>query len=92
MRIALDAMGTDTAPAAEVAGAIEALRHETSQDVEIILVGDEDIVRAELARHADVPQGIRVHHAPDRVSAEDPPASAIRRNCSATSTPNCARR
>ena len=79
MRIALDAMGTDTAPAAEVAGAIEALRHVTSQDVEIILVGDEDIVRAELARHSDVPQGIRVHHAPDRVSAEDPPASAIRR-------------
>ena len=79
MRIALDAMGTDTAPAAEVAGAIEALHHATSQDVEIILVGDEDVIRAELARHDDVPQGIRVHHAPDRVSAEDSAASVIRR-------------
>lgn len=79
MRIALDAMGTDTAPSAEVAGAIDALRDVTSQDVEIILVGDEEVVRAELARHDDVPRGIRVHHAPDRVSAEDSPASVIRR-------------
>jgi len=79
VRIALDAMGTDTAPSAEVAGAIDALRDVTSQDVEIILVGDEEVVRAELARHDDVPRGIRVHHAPDRVSAEDSPASVIRR-------------
>lgn len=79
MRLALDAMGTDTAPAAEVAGAIEALRHATSQDVEIILVGDEAIIETELDRHDDVPAGIRVHHAPDRVTAEDSPASVIRR-------------
>lgn len=79
MRIALDAMGTDTAPAAEVAGAIEALRHATSGDVEIILVGDESLIREELQRHDDVPEGIRIHHAPDRVSAKDPPASVIRR-------------
>lgn len=79
MRIALDAMGTDTAPAAEVAGAIEALRHATSGDVEIILVGDETLIRAELEGHDDVPAGIRIHHAPDRVSAEDAPASVVRR-------------
>lgn len=79
MRIALDAMGTDTAPAAEVAGAIEALRHATSGDVEVILVGDETLIRAELEGHHDVPAGIRIHHAPDRVSAEDAPASVVRR-------------
>ena len=79
MRIALDAMGTDTAPAAEVAGAIEALQHAASDDVEIILVGDEALIRAELERHDDVPSGIRVHHAPDRVTAEDAPASVLRR-------------
>lgn len=79
MRIALDAMGTDTAPAAEVAGAIGALRDAATQDVEIILVGDEDLVRAELARHDDVPEGIRVHHAPDRVTVADSPASVHRR-------------
>ena len=72
-------MGTDTAPAAEVAGAIEALQHAASDDVEIILVGDEALIRAELERHDDVPAGIRVHHAPDRVTAEDAPASVLRR-------------
>lgn len=79
MRIALDAMGTDTAPHAEVAGAIQALREYDGTDVEIVLVGDEAIVRAELARHDDVPDTLTVRHAPDRVTAEDAPASVHRR-------------
>ncbi len=79
MRIALDAMGTDLAPEPEVAGAIEALRAYPGDDVEIVLVGDEEVVRAELARHDEIPAGLSVHHAPDRVLATDPPASVIRR-------------
>lgn len=79
MRIALDAMGTDSAPQAEVAGAIEALQQAQDPDVEIILVGDEEIIRAELARYEHVPAGLSVHHAPDRVTADDAPASVIRR-------------
>jgi glycerol-3-phosphate acyltransferase PlsX len=71
-------MGTDRAPEPEVAGAIEALR-EFESDVEVVLVGDEETIRAELAKHADVPDGLRIRHAPDRVTAADPPASVIRR-------------
>lgn len=78
MRIALDAMGTDHAPRSEVAGAIEALRV-LEGDVEIILVGDESVIRAELERHEDVSSRLTVHHAPDRVTVDDPPASVIRR-------------
>jgi phosphate acyltransferase len=78
LRIALDAMGTDQAPRPEVAGAIQALR-EAGGDAEIILVGDEELIRAELSTYDDVPSGIRVHHASDRVSVEDSPASVIRR-------------
>lgn len=78
VRIALDAMGTDLAPRAEVAGALKALE-ELDDDIEILLVGDEAVIHAELARHATVPDRLRVHHAPDRVTAEDPPASVIRR-------------
>ena len=78
MRIALDAMGTDHAPRSEVAGAIQALR-DFGTDVEIILVGDEELIRAELNRQSDVPAGLRVRHAPDRVTADDPAASVIRR-------------
>lgn len=48
MRIALDAMGGDYAPAAAVAGAVQAAR---AYGVEVILVGVEDRLRAELARH-----------------------------------------
>lgn len=72
-------MGTDTAPLAEVAGAIQALREYDGTDVEIVLVGDESVIRAELARHDDVPEGLVVRHAPDRVTAEDSPASVHRR-------------
>ena len=79
MRIALDAMGSDKAPATEVAGAIGALRRGDNSDVEIILVGDEEAVRAELDLYPDAPDGIAVHHAPDRVTVDDSPASVVRR-------------
>lgn len=79
MRIVLDAMGTDHAPAAEVAGAIGALR-ELEPDFEVVLVGDQATVEAELARHPDAPGArLHLHHAPDRVTASDSPASALRR-------------
>lgn len=78
MRIVLDAMGTDDAPKAEVAGALEALST-FEEDVEVILVGDEGVIEAEIARHGTRPERMVVHHAPDRVTAEDPPASVLRR-------------
>lgn len=78
MRIALDAMGTDNAPATEVAGAVAALQEES--DIEIVLVGDEAIVEAEVEKHSDVPrERLHIQHASDRVTASDPPASVIRR-------------
>ncbi len=46
--IAVDAMGGDDAPKAEVEGAIRAVR---SLGVRVILVGKQDIVRAELGKH-----------------------------------------
>jgi glycerol-3-phosphate acyltransferase PlsX len=78
MRIALDAMGTDLAPEPEVLGALQALE-QLDEDIEIVLVGDEAVVRAELEKHGPTPGRISVHHAPDRVTAADAPASVIRR-------------
>src|ERR1700733_12234672 len=46
--IALDAMGADRAPKPEVEGAILAARH---YDVEIVLVGREEAIQAELELH-----------------------------------------
>jgi glycerol-3-phosphate acyltransferase PlsX len=79
VRIALDAMGTDHAPSAEVAGAIGALQ-ELESDIEVVLVGDQDLITAELAKHPEADSGrLRVHHARDRVTASDAAASVFRR-------------
>ncbi len=78
MRIALDAQGTDQAPASEIAGAVQALtdRH----DLTVVLVGDESAIRSELARHHDAPTDrIEVVHAPERILPAEAPASAVRR-------------
>ena len=78
MRIVLDAMGTDHAPASEVAGAVEALQ-ELEQDIEVVLVGDSDAIDAELTKHGGGCDRLHVHHAADRVTAADAPASVLRR-------------
>ncbi|MBT8402924.1 MAG: phosphate acyltransferase PlsX [Gemmatimonadetes bacterium] len=79
MRIALDAMGTDAAPTTEVEGAIRAL-NELGEDFEIVLVGDPDLIGAELARHDDAPLGrIHVEAARERVLHDDAPATVVRR-------------
>ena len=79
VRIALDAMGTDTAPLSEIEGAVEALRKSESE-LEIILVGDEEVLEAELSRYRDFPTDrLSIHHAPDRIIPGESPAQAVRR-------------
>lgn len=48
MRIALDAMGGDHAPVVTVAGAVQAAR---LYDIEVPLVGQPEVIQAELAKH-----------------------------------------
>ena len=76
MRIALDAMGTDTAPAGEVAGAVAAVAKDP--ELHVVLVGDQSLVEPELARHGAGGR-ISLVHAPDRITSEDAPASALRK-------------
>jgi glycerol-3-phosphate acyltransferase PlsX len=79
MRIALDAMGSDRAPTIEVEGAIEALRS-TTVDLQLVFVGDQELIEAELARHPQAPlDRIEVVHAPRRIEMGESPAHAIRR-------------
>jgi glycerol-3-phosphate acyltransferase PlsX len=74
--IALDAMGGDDAPKAEVEGAIRAAR---SLGVRVILVGKQDIVRAELDQHEDIGDlPIEVLHASEQITMEDSAAKAMR--------------
>ena len=78
MRIALDAMGSDRAPAVEVEGAVGALL--ARQDVTVVLVGDREQVEAEVARHPEAPRDrLEIVHASEVIESSEAPAQAIRR-------------
>ena len=76
MKIVVDAMGSDKAPAVEVEGAIQAVRE---YGTEVLLVGDEALIRAELNKHAKVSDKISVLHAPERIEMHEPAALSVRR-------------
>ena len=78
MKIAVDAMGGDFAPAEIVAGAVEAAR-KLSGITKIYLVGEEGAVKAELAKYKNLPDSIEVRHASQVVDMAESPATAIRR-------------
>ena len=85
--IALDAMGSDRAPKPEVEGSILAARH---HDVEVLLVGPEHAVRAELALHpaaAELP--IRVVHASQVIGMHEKAAQAVRSKRDSTMRVGC---
>lgn len=82
LKIAVDAMGGDNAPAAEVEGAIQAAR---DLDVGVVLVGRAEVIEEELRRHLKgQPQAghlvkIDVVDAREVVTMDDPVATAVRR-------------
>ena len=76
-RIAIDAMGGDSGPAAMVAGASRARRRDPS--LEFLIYGAETLVRAELARNSDLDSGVTVVDSPDAIEATEKPSQAIRR-------------
>ncbi|MBI2201500.1 MAG: phosphate acyltransferase PlsX [Armatimonadetes bacterium] len=76
MKIAVDAMGGDHAPAVVVAGAVAASRELGTQ---IVLVGPEARVRAELVRHRADGSGIEIADAPEVIEMHESPAMALRR-------------
>lgn len=78
MRISVDAMGGDYAPAEIVAGCVKAAR--LYPDVEkIFLVGDKTAVQAELDKHGKIPACFEILHASEVVGMDETPAIAIRR-------------
>ncbi|UCH26573.1 MAG: phosphate acyltransferase PlsX [Trueperaceae bacterium] len=70
--IALDAMGGDHMPAAAVEGAVAAAR----EGIPVVLVGDEDVLEAELAKHGEK---LPIHPAEDVIAMEDSAVDVRRR-------------
>lgn len=76
MKIAIDAMGSDRAPAVEVDGAIQAVEE---YGYDLVLVGDETQVKQELKKYKDYSEKITVLHAPERIEMHEPAAISVRR-------------
>jgi len=78
IRIALDAMGGDNAPRAEIEGAVLALR-DLPASVRVQLVGRRADMEAALATHSDVDRSrLELIDAPDVVGMGEKPLAAIR--------------
>ena len=79
IRVALDAMGGDSAPRNEIAGVAEALT-EIPDGFLIQLVGRSAAIEAELARHPGVDRSrLEIHQAPDIIGMSEKPLQAIRK-------------
>ena len=79
IRVAVDAMGGDSAPQAEVAGVAQALAT-LGDDFLVQLVGRPDVIEAELARHPDVDRSrLEIHEAADVIGMGEKPLAAVRK-------------
>jgi glycerol-3-phosphate acyltransferase PlsX len=76
-RVVLDAMGGDNAPAAPVQAAVDAIK--ARRDIKVILVGQEETVRAELSKYEYPKEQLEFVDAPEVIEMAEPPVLAIRR-------------
>lgn len=75
MTIILDAMGSDKYPDPEILGAIEAVKEAKEQ---VVLVGNEDLIRPKLEQASPNNPLISVVHAPEVVEMWDKPVESAR--------------
>ena len=77
IRVAVDAMGGDHAPAEIVKGAIDAVM--LRQDIKVYLIGRQEVVDKELKALSYQGTQIEVVHAPEVIETAEPPVLAIRK-------------
>ncbi|MCK6256976.1 phosphate acyltransferase PlsX [Fictibacillus sp. KIGAM418] len=78
MRIAIDAMGGDNAPEAQVKGALKALS--AFDDLTVILIGDEKKISPYLTSE----KNIEVIHTEEKITSDDEPVRAVRKKKNAS--------
>ena len=74
--VAVDAMGGDNAPVELVKGAVDAVNQE--KEIQIKLVGREDVVKSELSKYTYDTSRIDIVNATEVIATEEPPVAAIR--------------
>ena len=78
VKIVVDAMGGDNAPAEPVKGAVEAVTER--KDIQVILTGQKDVIEKELSKYPDCPKDrIRIVHTSQVIETAEPPVMAIRK-------------
>lgn len=77
IRVAVDAMGGDYAPAEMIAGAVAAVNEK--KDIQVLLVGREEEICSRLSGHTYDKDRIQVVNATEVIATEEPPVNAIRK-------------
>jgi glycerol-3-phosphate acyltransferase PlsX len=79
IRVAVDAMGGDTAPQAEIAGVVQALTALPGQFI-VQLVGRADVIKAELAKYPNIDHSrLEIHEAAEVIGMAEKPLAAVRK-------------
>ena len=76
IRIAIDAMGGDFAPAEQVAGAVDALK--LHEDLHVFLVGDKPQIEQQLQTLGYDGKRIEIIHTTEVITMEEEPAKAVK--------------
>lgn len=76
MILAIDGMGGDHAPKSTVKGAVDAVKE---YGVTVLITGDQDILRKELAQYEYDKSKIEIIHCTEKIENEDAPVKSIRR-------------
>jgi glycerol-3-phosphate acyltransferase PlsX len=79
IRVAVDAMGGDSAPRAEIAGVLQALST-LPNDFIVQLIGRSESIEAELTKHVGTDRSrLEIHEAADVIGMNEKPLTAVRR-------------
>jgi glycerol-3-phosphate acyltransferase PlsX len=76
MRIGVDGMGGDHAPGVVISGVVQAARE---YNLDVVIVGPEDALQKELARHKSPPKNIQIVHASEVIGMDEMPVVSVRK-------------
>ena len=77
MKIAVDVMGTDYGPAEISKGVLQAV---SEYGCDVVLVGDQEVIRRELAReHQENNPRVTIHHASQVIEMQDHPGISVKK-------------
>ena len=78
VKVVVDAMGGDNAPAEPIKGAVEAVRER--KDIQVVLVGKQELIEEELKKYPDYPkEQIEIVNASEVIETAEPPVFAVRK-------------